>query len=74
VERAEELVRTQLGVGVKDNLRVRVLRNRAARVEADSAVLERSADVLGALAIELAGLGFVSVSFKDFRSGSVARN
>ena len=74
VEKAEEVARALLDAQVHHNLRVRVLRDNGARVEADPALLARAQETgaIGQAAADIAALGFDTVSFKEFRSGSVA--
>jgi PP-loop superfamily ATP-utilizing enzyme len=74
VEAAEEVARALLGVQVHHNLRVRVLRDNGARVEADPCLLARAqkSGVIGQVAADIAALGFDTVTFKTFRSGSMS--
>ena len=74
VEAAEEVARALLDVQVHHNLRVRVLRDNGARVEADPFLLARAQEsgVIGRVAADIAALGFDTVTFKAFRSGSLS--
>ena len=83
IEVAERLVRDRLNIEVQQNLRVRHIDEihasaASARIELDAPVLralsesERGNELLQEIAQSVCSLGFSSVSFKPFRSGSVA--
>lgn len=72
IERAEQMVALGLQLDVHHNLRVRHLKDGLARIEVDPDILHDKSHVLGALGADVAALGFRSVTFAEFRSGSVA--
>jgi PP-loop superfamily ATP-utilizing enzyme len=72
IEQAEATVRHALVPDVHHNLRVRHMRDGSARVEMDTDLLVTRSELLPAVAQTLAGLGFRSVSFGEYRTGSVA--
>lgn len=81
VEAAERLVRSVLQLQDRHNMRVRHISSAgapAARVEIDAEILRglegqaQDADSLQNLAESVSALGFSSVSFAPFRSGSLS--
>ncbi|CAM9610452.1 unnamed protein product, partial [Phaeothamnion confervicola] len=72
IEAAESLVRTELGLGATDNLRVRTLLGESAIVEVDGDRLGEATRRLETLRDGLLPLGFASLQVKSFRSGSVS--
>lgn len=72
IESAEILVRSVTNPQEHNNIRVRHLKSGAARIELDESLLNTNKNSLETLAPLLADLGFHSVEFGVFRSGSVA--
>ncbi len=77
IEDAEKFIRTVLNLSPTDNLRVRHLtqipRMRTARIEADDTVIERMKEYIGSIEDFFIKLGYSSVTFQTFRSGSLSR-
>ena len=77
IEEAEEIVKKllQKHISIATNLRVRHLRDGGARVEVDADVLDNiSPDTLQLLSAELVEIGYDTVKFASFKTGSVSVN
>jgi len=71
IEAAEKAVKGILDIKVSHNVRVRHMTNNGARVELDPDLLGKS-DQMEMVAMEVSKLGYSTVSFKPFVSGSLA--
>jgi hypothetical protein len=72
IEAAEKAVKGILDIKVSHNVRVRHMTNNGARVELDPDLLGKT-DQMEVVAMEVSKLGYSTVSFKPFISGSLAK-
>ena len=73
IEIAEDIIRNELNMDSQSSFRVRHLLNESARIEFEEDVISKSSQLFPNLAEKISQLGFKSITFDKFKSGSVSK-